>query len=133
MPESMIRKFYEYLGQGKIMGVKCKRCGEYTFPPYLCCTRCRSREVEWAEMSGEGTLLFVSHNIAPPPNPRFKHIAPYAYGHIKLKEGPIFQAIVTNVKPDPGTMIEYFEKGPVNVKAEIKKFDDLNVVTFKVV
>lgn len=127
-----IRSYYEGLASGVFRAIACKSCGRYTFPPTGCCEHCGSWNVEPAELSGEGTLLFATHNITPACHPRFEKIAPYVYGHIQLKEGPIVQAIVLGVKAAPEDLRQLFERGPVPVKAEMLQMDDLPVLAFRV-
>jgi hypothetical protein len=131
MPESVIRKYYEALGQGELWAKKCPKCGAVTFPPTTACENCGDFEQDWVKLSGQGKLLFLSHGMAPPPNPRFAEIAPYAYGHVRLEEGVYVQAIITGIKIDPDTLRGYFEKGPVAVVPDILNIQDLNILAFK--
>ncbi len=133
MPKSIIRGYYEDLGQKKITGKKCNQCGKITFPPTAICEHCGSRDIEAFELSGEGELLFVSHSMAPPPNPRFNKIAPYAYGHIKLKEGVFVQAIVTGIGIDPVSLEEWYHKCPVKVAPDIIDAEGLSILAFKII
>ena len=55
------------------------------FPPTAACPKCSGFQQTPVELSGRGEVLYVSHSMAPPPNPRFNDIAPYGYGHVKLK------------------------------------------------
>lgn len=129
---SAIRAYYEALADGAFLGAVCKDCGRYTFPPTGCCEHCGSWQVERAPLSGDATLLFATHNISPACHPRFETIAPYVYGHIRLKEGPIVQAIVLGVKATPQDLQRLFERGPVPVKAEMLQMNDLPVLAFRV-
>lgn len=129
---SAIRWYYEGLADGVLRSVECHKCGKHTFPPTGCCEHCGSWEVEGTELSGDGTLLFASHNISPACHPRFENIAPYVYGHIRLKEGNIVQAIVLGVEATPKALRALFERGPVPVRAETLKMDDLPVLAFRV-
>lgn len=133
MPESIVKIYYDKLKEGKIIGAKCKKCGNITFPPTTRCTSCKGDEVEWFVLSGKGQLMYCSHGMAPPPHPRFEELAPYAYGHIKLEEGVFTQAIISNVKADTKELQSYFEKGSVNVEADILEMKDIPVLAFKVV
>ena len=133
MTESTIKRYYDALGQEKLLAKQCNKCGAFTFPPTTACQACGSYDQEWQELSGKGQLLFVSHGMAPPPNPRFSEIAPYAYGHIRLEEEVFVQAIVTGVSIDPDTLRAYFERGPVDVVPDIQEIKGLNVLAFKVV
>ena len=132
MPESIIRQYYENLKQGKLIGKKCSQCGGYTFPPTTACEYCGSSNTETVELSGEGDLLFVSHSMAPPPNPRFNKIAPYAYGHVRLKEGIYVQGIINGIDIDPDSLKTYYEKCPIKVSADIIEAEGLSVLAFKV-
>lgn len=131
MADSIIKTYYDALGEGKLLGKKCDQCNAITFPPTTACKCCGSFEQSWIELSGKGELLFISHGMAPPPNPRFNDIAPYAYGHIRLAEGMFVQAIITGVAIDPKTLNSYFEAGPIDVVADIQDVKGLNVLAFK--
>ena len=133
MAESIVTNYYDGLSKGKIYAHKCNKCGQYTFPPTTMCASCGSDDHEQVVFSGRGKLEFVSHGANPPPHPRFADIAPYAYGHILLEEGVYVQGIITNLDYSPKTMASCYEKGPVEVEADIQTFaDDLPVHAFKV-
>lgn len=133
MPESLIKRYYDALGEGNLLGTKCKICQGYTFPPTTACQHCGSPKVETIYLSGKGKMLYASHGIAPPPNPRLNEIAPYVYGHIMLDEGIPVQAIITGIKPEPEVLQEYFKRGAVDVQPDILNIQGLNILAFKVV
>lgn len=133
MSQSIIKQYYDGLGKGKIIAAKCKSCGSHTFPPRSACEHCGGTDLEQIEISGRGKLLFVSHSIAPPPNPRLFDMAPYAYGHIELEEGIYVQAIITNIDIDPGELKKYFDAGPVDVEPDILTVKELPILAFKTV
>lgn len=128
---SAIRRYYEGLAQGVFRATRCRACGRFTFPPTGCCEHCGSWEVEEAALSGAATLLYATHNITPACHPRFEKIAPYVYGHLRLKEGPIVQAIVLGVEARPDALRALFERGPVPAQAETLAMDDLPVIAFR--
>jgi hypothetical protein len=131
MNDSLIKSYYESLGQGKLVGKKCTKCQSVTFPPTTACGKCGSYELTSIVLSGKGTLLYLSHGMAPPPNPRFNDLAPYAYGHIKLEEGVFLQAIVTGMSIEPASLRSVFEAGPVKVVPNILEVGGLSVLAFK--
>jgi len=131
MTDSTIKGYYDALAQGKLIGRKCDQCGEVTFPPTTACGSCGSYDQKQVELSGKGKMLYVSHGMAPPPNPRFNDLAPYAYGHIQLEENVYVQAIITGVSIDPETLKGFFEAGPVDVVPDILEVQGLNVLAFK--
>lgn len=130
-PTSVIRAYYEGLAAGVVLASVCRSCGRHTFPPTGCCEHCGSWDVETRELGGRATLLYASHNITPACHPRFQTMAPYVYGHLRLEEGPIVQAIVLGVQPTPQDLQRLFERGPVGVKAEVLRLDDLPVLAFR--
>lgn len=129
--ESVIRRYYDGLGKGVLHANRCSSCGKLTFPPTTCCEHCGSWQVEDTQLSGKATLLYATHNITPACHPRFEKIAPYVYGHIRLEEGPIVQAIVLGVNPTPGDLEAVFKRGPLPVKAETLQMEDLPVLAFR--
>jgi uncharacterized OB-fold protein len=133
MTTSVIQRYYDGLAAGTIRAAKCPTCDAVTFPPTTACAACGNFEVEMVELSGKGTLEYVSHGAAPPPNPAFNDLAPYAYGHVRLDEGVYVQGVVTNVDPDPATLEAMFQRGPVPVEADIIDVGGLPVLGFRVV
>jgi uncharacterized OB-fold protein len=131
MADSIIRQYYQSLGRGVLKARKCKSCGAVTFPPTSACCECGSSDQDWVELSGRGKMMYVSHGMAPPPNPRFNDLAPYAYGHILLDEGVWIQAIVSDVAIDPESLRKMFEKGPSDVVKDIKRVGDLDILAFR--
>ena len=132
MPKSIIRGYYEDLEQKKLNGKKCRKCDKITFPPTAMCEHCGSRDVEAFKLSGEGELLYVSHSMAPPPNPRFNKLAPYAYGHVRLEEGVYVQAIINGVGIEPDSLMEYYQKCPLKVVPDMIEAEGLSILAFKV-
>ena len=129
---SAIRAYYDALAAGTFVASACRTCGRLTFPPTVCCEHCGSWDVETRELSGRATLLFASHNITPACHPRFVDIAPYVYGHLRLEEGPIVQAIILGVQPTPEDLHRLFARGPVPVTAEVLRMGDLPVLAFRI-
>ena len=132
-PKSAIERYYKNLGQGTLTARQCNDCKKYTFPPTGCCSHCGSWSLNWATLSGKGILYFATHNITPACHPRFEPIAPYVYGHIRLEEGIIVQAVIQGVKATPEALGQLFERGQVPVKADILSMDDLPVLAFRIV
>lgn len=133
MATSVIKRYYDALGQGSLVAAKCQRCEGLTFPPTTACEHCGSDQVAWTQLTGRGTLQYLSHGAVPPPSPRYEEMAPYCFGHILLEEGVYVQAIVTNVEPTASVLAEYFERGPVEVVAEPITVGGLPVLAFKTV
>jgi len=128
--EPVITKFYDFLKEGKLMGLKCEKCGGVTFPPKLSCIHCGSRDLKWTEISGNGKLILASTSSLPAK--RFADYAPYVYGLVELNEGSYMCTLIEGVEPKPDSLKEVFEKLPLKVKAEIKEMAGLHIVVFRV-
>ena len=50
IPVSKIARFWEALGEGKVLATRCKRCGRRMFPPQAACDKCHSEDIEWFEV-----------------------------------------------------------------------------------
>ena len=48
--------FYEYLKEGRLMGVRCRDCGHLSALPRPLCAACHSRAVQWHQFSGTQTV-----------------------------------------------------------------------------
>ncbi len=131
MPDSMIKTYYDNLRQGKLVGLKSEKNGAITFPPAAAGPGADGSPLTPIELSGRGEALFISHSMAPPPNPRFNDLAPYAYGHVKLEEGVFVEGIITGVDIDPANLQKIYEGGPVPVVADILEVEGLPVLAFK--
>lgn len=131
MVDLIAKKFYDGLAKGNIMGVKCKSCKKWSFPPVSACRECGSRKVEWKKISGDGKVHFYSTSILPPK--KFAKYSPYAYGDVVLKEGPAFFTMIEGLNAStPEKIKEGNKKLPLKVKAKIAKKAGMNVVVFKV-
>jgi uncharacterized OB-fold protein len=59
-------KFVDLLGEGKIEGTVCKKCGAKFFPPRADCSSCLSNEMDWFAMPNKGKLKPLQLHIMPP-------------------------------------------------------------------
>ncbi|UCE36126.1 MAG: Zn-ribbon domain-containing OB-fold protein [Thermoplasmata archaeon] len=85
VPYTKVTKFADYLKDGKLMGTRCKKCGEFYFPPRADCIKCFSDEFEWVETTGKGRLHTYTIIYAAPTG--FDDIAPYIIGVLDLDDG----------------------------------------------
>ncbi len=121
-PDPEVQAYCDGLARGELVARRCLTCAKVTFPPAGTCEHCGSFSVEWVRLSGKGTLLFAT------PDER---IAPHAYGHVRLVEGVVVQAIVTETLATPGVLRALSEHGTVPVVATVIRTDDgLPVLAF---
>lgn len=89
---------YEALRKGELVGLKCRDCGEYTFPAKATCNNCGSLELDPATLTGRGvTKTFTVIRVAPEG---FSLPAPYIVAMVELEEGPWVTGNLTGIHPD---------------------------------
>ena len=81
----------------RMEGVVCATCGAKFFPPREVCTECKSNKLEPFEFSGRGVLYSFTTLYQAPLG--YEGGLPYAVGMIKLDEGPMVEAQLTDVNP----------------------------------
>jgi len=81
-----MRPFWDAARRHELVVQRCKRCGTHRFPARDICSRCLSREAEWARVSGRGAVFSwaVMHQVY---HPGFASEVPYAVVVIALDEG----------------------------------------------
>lgn len=92
--------FNKYLGEKKLMGSKCKKCGALYLPPRPLCAACQSNDMEWFEFSGKGKIAaFTAVAVAPTVmlNQGLGRNNPYVSGVVLTAEGPGISARITGV------------------------------------
>lgn len=92
-------KFVDLLGEGKIEGTVCKKCGAKFFPPRADCSSCLSNEMDWFVMPAKGKLeTFTTAYYAPFG---FEADPPYTMGVVDFGEGlKLFARLTKGIKPE---------------------------------
>ena len=54
--ERIVKKYYDFLEEGKIMGRVCPQCKAVEWPPVYACNACGNMETEWQEIDGEAEI-----------------------------------------------------------------------------
>ena len=82
----------------QLVGNVCLNCGMKHFPPRQVCTKCRGTEFEPYQFNGNGELYsFTTLRNAPAG---FESFTPYSVGMVRLDEGPLVEAMLTDVNED---------------------------------
>ena len=89
--------FIDFLEGGKVMGTRCKDCGQVFFPPRADCYQCLASNVEWFEVSGSGKLVTYSKLQFAPVG--FEDDVPYSIALLDYGKYKVFGRIAQNV-PD---------------------------------
>lgn len=82
----------------RLVGNLCLKCGTKHFPPRQVCPECRGTEFEPFRFSGKGELYSFTTLRQPPAG--FEPYAPYSVGMIRLDEGPMVEAMLTDMDAD---------------------------------
>lgn len=114
--ETTVRKYYEALEEGKILGKKCKRCGHIEWPPFYACNDCGCNDMEWVEMSGKGELSSIVLPAVLNAKPENADLMPYAYGIVNM-DGSEQNALIQGITKENAE--ELWLHMPVPVKAKI--------------
>ena len=122
MSEFNTKSFNGFVALGKLMGNKCKSCGEYHIPPRQICSKCGSQQLEWHEFKGEGVLEAVTLNRTP--STPFKGRGPYAVGIVRLDEGPSISGLLAMDNPEKIVV-------GTRVKFTVVKDGDRTILAFK--
>lgn len=80
-----IQNFYKFCGHGRLMGVKCNKCGRLLVPPRMLCPDCYSSSFQWIQLSGRGKLQ--TYSVVHIASKAFASQAPYTIGIVELEEG----------------------------------------------
>ena len=93
--------YYAYLVEEKrLMGVRCRSCGELSAVPRPICAGCHGKDMEWHQFSGNGRLsTFTCISIVPVAMGKkgYGRDNPYCTGIVTLEEGPRISARIVGV------------------------------------
>jgi uncharacterized protein len=79
----------------ELVGERCEKCSAEVFPPRGVCPNCKSGAMRGHAFSGQGEVYSFS-NIHVAPH-GFEKFAPYHVALIRLTEGPLITAQLTDV------------------------------------
>lgn len=114
--------FYEYLMEGKLMGIRCRACGALYAEARPLCPACHSTDVAWHQFSGKAQLsTFTCISVVPDAMAKkgYGRNNPYCSGIVTLEEGPRISAQILGVDASK----------PQNIRtglALVLKLDELN-------
>lgn len=128
--ERIVKRFYDSLEEGKIMGRKCQRCGAVEFPPVIACNTCSGIDMQWVEMSGNGKMTDIVLPGVMSIKPQNEDLQPYCFACVEMEEGSRFNAIVCGVSKK--NKQEMLAKLPVPIRAKIIQREGYRTVVFDV-
>lgn len=85
-PDEASQPFFAGAKQHRLMVQRCTSCGTLMWPVKPWCISCMSMELEWAQVSGKGTLysFTLMHQVY---HPAFAAEVPYNLAEVDLAEG----------------------------------------------
>jgi uncharacterized OB-fold protein len=75
----------------------CYVCGKHIFPPRDVCPHCAEQKQSWTNLSGRGEIYSFTTMYNAPTG--FEEYAPYTMALVKLAEGPMITAQLTDLEP----------------------------------
>lgn len=91
--------FWESLKVGKLTIQQCNSCQGWVFFPRRHCSHCLAHDLEWREVSGQGTLY--SYTLARVPTmPEFADEMPQALAVVELEQGVRINTTLTGLSED---------------------------------
>jgi len=98
-PTLISKPFWDGLREEKLLVQRCRSCGRLQHYPRPHCIVCLSQELEWAPMSGKGTVYSFTI-VRRAAHPAFAADVPYVLAVIELQEGPHVTGNVVGTPPE---------------------------------
>jgi uncharacterized OB-fold protein len=125
--EKIVKKFFDALDEGKILGRKCTKCGHVEFPPYLACNTCGNLDTEWHEMSGKAVVTMMLPGNSAFADPVFtQKVGPHCAIVVKPEESDEVDSLLIGISPE--RVDELTRKIPFSVRPKIIQEDGWNMV-----
>jgi len=80
----------------------CNECGNTIFPPRDVCPYCAEQKQTWTNLSGRGEVYSYTTMYSAPT--AFEEYTPYTVALVKLAEGPLITAQLTDVDTEEVTI-----------------------------
>lgn len=86
----------------QLIGSRCTRCREVTFPEQQICPNCCTQTMERLLLSRRGKLysFTIQRHQPPPPYRGPDPFTPYGAGEVELPEGVIITSVLTESNPE---------------------------------
>jgi uncharacterized OB-fold protein len=111
------KEYNEALKENKLLGLKCKECGNITVPPKMVCRQCTSPDMEIIQLKGTGKIqTFTTVNVTSEGR---ENEVPYVIVLVQLDEGPWIMGNLDGIDPSKATMEQLIDKKVKMEKGEI--------------
>lgn len=96
--DNVVQKARAALEEGKLLGLKCKKCGTYSILlAGYSCRHCGSFDLNQVELSGKARLMPCASIVYPLAEGFVEAGQPYLCGVVELEEGPLMTARIYDV------------------------------------
>ena len=92
-------RFWEGTKQGKLLVQVCKDCEARIFYPRKACPKCWSRNLDWIESRGKGSVFTFSTAYSM-VEPKFMDDLPYTIAYVDLDEGVRMMTRIVECEPE---------------------------------
>ena len=98
----MTQPFWDAAKEDRLVAPKCTTCGTFRLPPSAFCFNCQSREFEYVELPGTGTVYSFTI-VRHPLHPDLAEACPYVSGVVELDgtQGAGARMLVNIIDCDP--------------------------------
>ncbi|MEC9309251.1 MAG: Zn-ribbon domain-containing OB-fold protein [Chloroflexota bacterium] len=110
--------YWEKCKEGELWLRHCKSCDKTYFYPRDLCPMCFSRNTDWIQTDGKGTLHTFAI-IHRGPTPAFRDKAPYVTAIVELQGGARMPTNLVEIDPDPAVI-----KCGMALEVTFEKLDD---------
>lgn len=131
MPQRVMKTFYDSLEEGKILGLKCPKCGFVAYPPVPTCDECGSIDMEWVEIKQEAIVDGFEWVLPHQAPPLVKHLYPYVIATGRLEEGTPISMILFGI--DEENKEKMRSRLPFKAKAELVQYENVKGVAWRAV
>ena len=85
-PTPLSQPFWDATRDRRLLAQRCAMCDRYVWYPREHCPGCLRSELEWVELSGNGTI-YTFNVMRKPGNPMMADAVPYVLALVDLDEG----------------------------------------------
>lgn len=103
--DASTQPFWDAAKEDRLVAPRCTSCGTFRLPPSPFCFSCRSREIEYVDLPGTGTIYSFTV-VRHPLHPDLADACPYVSGTVELDgtQGAGARMLVNIIDCDPDTV-----------------------------
>lgn len=99
-PDAWTQPFWSAAAEHRLVCARCGGCGTFRMPPSPFCHACRSQEVDWVQLGGEGRVYSYTV-IRRAVVPMLRDSVPYVVAVVELPDAPGVRLVTNIVDVDP--------------------------------